>query len=95
MLCNPYGVEFILPAHGHVLGSARAQIARIKTHRLEREAKISAVVRNLPRGTLDEWVERAYDDVPRKLWPAATRSLHAHLARPEAREHPGLPGIFC
>ncbi|RKT14145.1 glyoxylase-like metal-dependent hydrolase (beta-lactamase superfamily II) [Paraburkholderia sp. RAU2J] len=95
MLCNQHGVEFVLPAHGHVLGSARAQIARIKTHRLEREAKIAAVVRNLPRGTLDEWVERAYDDVPRKLWPAATRSLLAHLARIEAREHLGLPGIFC
>jgi hypothetical protein len=34
-----------------------------------------------PHGTLDDWVEKAYDDVPARLWPVAKRSLLAHVAR--------------
>ncbi|HYE70038.1 MAG TPA: MBL fold metallo-hydrolase, partial [Aquabacterium sp.] len=82
--CEQYGIEFILPAHGHVLGFAKDAIAHLKSHRLRREAKIVAAMRARPRGSLEEWVELAYDDVPPRLWPVAKRSLLAHVQRIEA-----------
>jgi len=54
-------------------------IAQLKAHRLRREAKIAAAMQALPNGTLAQWVERAYDDVPPRLWPVAARSLQAHV----------------
>ncbi|GAA3983522.1 hypothetical protein GCM10022279_03690 [Comamonas faecalis] len=80
-LCQQWGVEFILPAHGHVLGDARGAIAHLKAHRLAREAKVIAAMQKRPDGTLEQWVELAYDDVPPRLWPVAQRSLIAHVER--------------
>ena len=77
--CTQGGVAFILPAHGHVLGFAPQAIAQLKAHRLRREAKIAAAMQALPHGTLAQWVEHAYDDVPPRLWPVAARSLQAHV----------------
>ena len=79
--CAEYGVQFILPAHGHVLGNARGVIAQLKQHRLAREAKVLAVMKAQPDGTLDDWVAKAYDDVPERVWPVAKRSLLAHVER--------------
>jgi recombination protein RecT len=77
--CVAGGIEFILPAHGHVLGFAHQAITHLKAHRLKREAKIAAAIQALPQGSLQEWVEKAYDDVPPRLWPVAARSLQAHV----------------
>jgi glyoxylase-like metal-dependent hydrolase (beta-lactamase superfamily II)/8-oxo-dGTP pyrophosphatase MutT (NUDIX family) len=77
--CEAGGIEFILPAHGHVLGFAHQAITHLKAHRLKREAKIAAAMQALPQGSLQEWVEKAYDDVPPRLWPVAARSLQAHV----------------
>lgn len=82
--CTQHDAHFILPAHGHVLGQARAAIARLKAHRLQREAKVLRAMQALPAGTLDDWVARAYDDVPERIWPLAKRSLLAHVARIES-----------
>jgi len=86
--CEQDRIEFILPAHGHVLGNlwdqphdARACIAQLKAHRLKREAKILGVMQQHPHGTMEEWVQQAYDDVPPRLWPVAMRSLTAHVER--------------
>ncbi len=79
--CLEHQIEFILPAHGYVIGQAGAAIAALKTHRLKREAKIARVMQAQPGGTLDDWVQAAYDDVPQRLWPVATRSLLAHVQR--------------
>ena len=86
--CERDRIEFILPAHGHVLGNlwdephdARQCIAHLKAHRLKREAKILGVMRQYPHGTMQDWVEHAYDDVPPRLWPVAMRSLLAHVER--------------
>ncbi len=84
-LCAEHGVEFILPAHGHVLGQARSAIAQLKTHRLAREAKVIAAMQKLPEGTVEQWVELAYDDVPPRMWPLAQRSLIAHVERIRAQ----------
>ncbi|MNT20826.1 Hydroxyacylglutathione hydrolase [compost metagenome] len=80
-VCTEHGVEFILPAHGYVLGDARGAIARLKAHRLAREAKILAAMQALPQGSMDDWVQHAYADVPARMWPVAQRSLLAHVER--------------
>jgi glyoxylase-like metal-dependent hydrolase (beta-lactamase superfamily II)/8-oxo-dGTP pyrophosphatase MutT (NUDIX family) len=86
--CVEHHTEFILPAHGYVIGGyageAAAAIAHLKAHRLRREAKILQVMQTLPQGSLDDWVAQAYDDVPQRMWPVAKRSLMAHVARIEA-----------
>ncbi|WP_426306429.1 MBL fold metallo-hydrolase [Acidovorax facilis] len=80
-LCAEHGVEFILPAHGYVLGDARGAIAKLKAHRLAREAKVLAAMQALPQGSMEEWVRYAYADVPPRMWPVAQRSLLAHVER--------------
>ena len=80
-VCDAHSVEFILPAHGYVLGQAPTVIAHLKAHRLKREAKILAAMRAIPQGNEDDWVALAYDDTPRALWPVAKRSMVAHVER--------------
>jgi recombination protein RecT len=86
--CEEHQIEFILPAHGHVIGGyageAAGAIAHLKAHRLKREARILKVMQTHPDGSLDDWVAQAYDDVPQRMWPVAKRSLMAHVARIEA-----------
>ncbi len=83
--CQAHDVQFILPAHGHVLGgslaAATGAISHLKAHRLKREAKIAAVVAAHPNGSVDDWLPLAYDDVEPRVWPVAKRSLLAHLER--------------
>ena len=84
-LCAEHNVEFILPAHGHVLGGpingARSAIAKLKAHRLAREAKVLAAMQALPDGSMEDWVRLVYADVPERMWPVAQRSLLAHVER--------------
>jgi glyoxylase-like metal-dependent hydrolase (beta-lactamase superfamily II)/8-oxo-dGTP pyrophosphatase MutT (NUDIX family) len=79
--CGGDAIRFILPAHGHVMGSAADTIARLKAHRLGREAKVIAAMRAKPEGESEDWVALAYADTPRNLWPMAKRSLLAHVER--------------
>lgn len=83
-LCAAQGIEYILPAHGHVLGFARQAIAQLRAHRLAREAKVHAAMRAKPDGSIQDWVALAYADTPEKLWPIAERSLLAHVERIQA-----------
>ncbi len=80
-----HDVQFLLPAHGYVMGGSQAAatgaISHLKAHRLKREAKIAAVVAAHPQGTVDDWLPLAYDDVEPRVWPVAKRSLLAHLER--------------
>ena len=90
--CAKQGLDFILPAHGYVLGDAAGAIARLKAHRLAREAKVIQAMQAAPEGTMDDWVRIAYDDVPPRMWPVAERSLLAHVERLRALE-PGNTGF--
>ena len=82
--CTEYRIDFILPAHGYVLGQAADAVAYLKAHRLRREARILAVMQSQPDGSMDDWVARAYDDTPPRMWTWAKRSLLAHVQRIEA-----------
>jgi recombination protein RecT len=79
--CTEHHVQYILPAHGHVMDNALGAIGHLKAHRLKREAKIAAVMQAKPLGNLDDWLPLAYDDVDPRIWPAAKRSLMAHVER--------------
>ncbi len=79
--CSAYGLTHIAPAHGYVLGEARSAIAKLKAHRLAREAKVLKAMQALPQGSMDDWVALAYDDVDARIWPVAKRSLLAHVQR--------------
>ncbi|MEO7887745.1 MAG: MBL fold metallo-hydrolase [Polaromonas sp.] len=79
--CDAHGVEFILPAHGYVLGEAKTAIAQLKMHRLKREAKVIDAMQAQPEGSMDDWVKLAYDEVDPRIWPLAKRSLQAHVDR--------------
>ena len=84
--CTDHDIHFILPAHGYVLGQAASAISHLKAHRLKREAKILKVMQAQPQGSMDDWVAKAYDDVPPRMWPVAKRSLLAHVQRIEAMQ---------
>jgi len=90
--CTTHQLQYILPAHGYVIGGAGDEaaqaIARLKQHRLQREAKVMRAMQAQPNGSLDDWLAVVYDDVPERMWPVAKRSLLAHLARIESM----LPG---
>lgn len=73
--------SFILPAHGHVIGSPQAAIRHLIRHRLGREAKVLAAVGAMPGAGLPALVTRAYDDTPHELHGIAQRSLLAHVEK--------------
>ena len=79
--CGEHKADYILPAHGYVIGEAATAIAQLRAHRLKREAKIHRLMQADPGGTLDDWVALAYDDVDERIWPVAKRSLLAHVER--------------
>jgi glyoxylase-like metal-dependent hydrolase (beta-lactamase superfamily II) len=87
-MCTAHKVNYILPAHGHVIPEALTAIERLKAHRLQREAKIAAVMARNPGGSPDDWLPLAYDDVDPRIWPVAKRSLIAHVERIEALAGP-------
>jgi recombination protein RecT len=74
-------IEFILPAHGYVLGNAKGAIEKLIAHRLRREAKVLAAFEKLQQGEPSRLVEFAYDDVDSKLHRLAQDSLLAHLIK--------------
>jgi recombination protein RecT len=39
------------------------------------------VMQGNPKGSMDDWVKLAYDDVDPRIWPVAKRSLLAHVER--------------
>lgn len=79
LLTEPF--DYILPAHGWVLGFAHDAIRQLIAHRMGREAKVLAALRNAPGATVEELVPPVYKEVDRMLYPVAARSLLAHLEK--------------
>ena len=80
----------LLPAHGPMIPDGHAKLREYLSHRLQREAKVAAALREAPR-PLAELVAEAYDDTPRALWGLAERSMLAHLVK-LARERRATDG---
>lgn len=70
-----------LPAHGDPILDPRGLFRRYVTHRLLREAKVLAAVREAGEGDLDALVPLAYADTPPAIFPIAKLSLEAHLEK--------------
>jgi glyoxylase-like metal-dependent hydrolase (beta-lactamase superfamily II)/8-oxo-dGTP pyrophosphatase MutT (NUDIX family) len=69
----------LYPAHGQPASDGVGALRAYLVHRAEREAKIVGALQR--PGTLGEITERAYDDVPRLIWPVAERSGLAVLQK--------------
>jgi glyoxylase-like metal-dependent hydrolase (beta-lactamase superfamily II) len=81
LLTLPIGA--FAPGHGHVIASPQDEVRRLIAHRLKREEKIFAALAQTGPATLEQLVQRAYDDVPERIHHVAMRSLHAALIRLE------------
>jgi glyoxylase-like metal-dependent hydrolase (beta-lactamase superfamily II) len=77
------GARLALPAHGEPIDEPAALFDRYIAHRLKRESKVLAAVREHgPAGaTAEALLPDAYDDAPLTSWPAALLSLRAHLEK--------------
>ena len=74
-------IDFILPAHGWVLGFAQEAIRHLIAHRLKRESKVRDALTKAKSATLQQLLPKVYDDVDAGLHPIAARSLLAHLEK--------------
>ena len=73
--------EWLAPGHGFLVAEPRAVLEGLIAHRLKREAKVVAALSVEVARTLDELVQRVYDDVNPALHGVAARSLLAHLLK--------------
>ena len=71
----------LAPGHGDLIDNPHEIIDWIVDHRLEREAKVLAALRANPGLTSTELVPHVYQDVDKKLYGWAERSLLAHLIK--------------
>jgi glyoxylase-like metal-dependent hydrolase (beta-lactamase superfamily II) len=74
-------IERIAPGHGVVIDNAKAEIARIVAHRLQREAKVVQALETSPDSDLEILVRAVYSDVDPRVHPVAQASLLAHLIK--------------
>ena len=74
------GFATLWPTHGPPITEPAPFLAAYKAHRLAREAQILARLEAGDR-TIPEMVPVLYADVDRRLWPAASLSVLAHLIR--------------
>jgi glyoxylase-like metal-dependent hydrolase (beta-lactamase superfamily II) len=82
-LVQSLGVNFLAPGHGGLMENPHQEIEQLLQHRLQREAKVIAGLRQLQESGLDDLVVVVYDDVPQHLIPWAKKTLLAHLLKLE------------
>jgi len=75
--------DALLPGHGDRIDDPARAIDWIIEHRLLRESRVLAAVRQHPGLTPHELVPYVYQDVSAHLFPLAERSLLAHLLKLE------------
>jgi len=74
----------LAPGHGELIIDPDRAINWIVDHRLEREAKVAAALQKNPGLTSMELVPHVYQDVDKRLYGWAERSLLSHLLKLEA-----------
>jgi glyoxylase-like metal-dependent hydrolase (beta-lactamase superfamily II)/8-oxo-dGTP pyrophosphatase MutT (NUDIX family) len=74
-------LEWLAPGHGFLMADPQTAMEAIITHRLKREAKVVAALRDLGPTRIDALLLQVYSDVQPRLLPMAQRSLTAHLLK--------------
>lgn len=74
-------IHSIAPGHGRVMVDHVTVIDSILEHRLKRERKVLAAVREGQGASTDALLPQVYDDVPEQVLPVARMSLLAHLIK--------------
>ena len=77
-------LDWLAPGHGFLMAEPRAAMEAVIAHRLKREAKVVAAMREAGPATADALLPIVYADVPLRLHPMAMRSLTAHLLKLDA-----------
>ncbi len=71
-------VRALYPAHGPVLPYGPGKLQEYQQHRAWREARVHEALQSFAAGaTLEQLVEKAYDDVAAFVWPIAQRNTEA------------------
>ncbi|NCZ63123.1 MAG: MBL fold metallo-hydrolase [Cellvibrionales bacterium] len=76
-----FPVTAIAPGHGEIIPDCRAEVEKLVRHRLMREAKVVAGLKETGPATLDELVVVVYNDVDPALHEWAKLSMLAHLIK--------------
>jgi glyoxylase-like metal-dependent hydrolase (beta-lactamase superfamily II)/8-oxo-dGTP pyrophosphatase MutT (NUDIX family) len=77
-------VEVLAPGHGFVMEQPHRVVDRLLAHRAKREAKVRDALQHADAASLEQLVQRVYDDVPLQRHAMARRSLLAHLMKLKA-----------
>lgn len=78
-------VDAICPGHGEVITEPQQAIDWLINHRLEREAKVIAALKQKSNATSRQLVPLVYDDVDEDRYELAEHSLLAHLIHLEEK----------
>ena len=82
----------LAPGHGDLIHEPDRAIDWIIDHRLQREAKVVAALKDNPGLTSTELVPHVYKDVDERLYGWAERSLLAHLIKLEEEQKAATAG---
>jgi len=74
----------LLPGHGTAIENVDETVDWLIDHRMKREAKIITKLQDHPELTIHDLTPFVYDEVDKKLYRLASRSLLAHLLKLEA-----------
>jgi glyoxylase-like metal-dependent hydrolase (beta-lactamase superfamily II)/8-oxo-dGTP pyrophosphatase MutT (NUDIX family) len=74
-------LAILAPGHGYLIGEPHREARRLIAHRMAREAKVRNALATRGRASVEELLPLAYDDVDPRRYPAAARSLLAHLLK--------------
>ncbi len=77
-------LQWLAPGHGFLVADPHGALRALIAHRLKREAKVAAALRQRGPAPLQALLPLAYDDVPEALHGVAARSLLAHLLKLQA-----------
>ena len=76
-------IAAIAPGHGNLIQQPREEIEKLIEHRLKRERKVIAALRQCGESSLETLLPVVYDDVDSSLHKIASYSLWAHLLKLE------------
>ncbi len=75
------GINYIAPAHGHIMDEADAALSDLYQHRLKQEQKILRTIRLLKKASLKELAQQVYPNVDIELNTGAQIILWSHLEK--------------